>query len=327
MSKIITIEDVRSYVENNTNCKLLSTVYTGATDKMRFLCPCGKEFETDWHHLKTQNKCICNDCAEEIRRRKRRRHTVEELKERVESFGGKYVSGIYERRKSPIRIIGSCGHEFTTNAETILRDCFSCLCIDCARQLGRDYFRFSFDEVKKKCDDLGLELLSTEYKNARSPLLFRCSCGREYITTWENVKCDGKVRCDYCTHKVSSGELAVETWLQDNNVVYEKQKTFDDLVGLAGKKYRYDFYLPEYNLCVEYDGQQHFRTVNFSGSMSEEKLIVNLLDTYDHDCLKNQYCEDNGIDLLRISYKDKDRIPEILSSKLIPRYAGELKSS
>ena len=304
---------------------MLSTEYIGTFEKLKFLCSCGNEFETDWHHFYTQHKNCCNDCSKEIRRQKKRVHNVEEVKALFEKHGAVYVSGDYTNTKSHFTAHLKCGHMASVSWSTLSAPGYTGVCVDCARKLGQDYYRFSFKEVKEKCDALGLTLLSTEYVNAREPLEFLCSCGRRYYTSWERVKCNRKMRCDYCTKRISSGEIAVENWLLENGVPYERQKTFSGLTGVNGRPYMFDFFLPTYNLCIEYDGQQHFRVTDFSGHKEQDAKDEEFIDLIFRDMEKDDYCRDNNIGLLRISYKDN--IADVLSNRLIPRYAGGLKSS
>ena len=63
----------------------------------------------------------------------------------------------------------------------------------------------------------------------------------------------------------------------------------------------FDFYLPDLNKCIEYDGQHHYYPVTFNG-VSEERAKENHLITIKHDEIKNQYCKNNNIELLRIPY-------------------------
>lgn len=58
----------------------------------------------------------------------------------------------------------------------------------------------------------------------------------------------------------SKGEYIIENYLQLLNIEYEKQKTFDTLINpKTNKKLRFDFYLPSYNLLIEFDGEQYFK--------------------------------------------------------------------
>ena len=60
----------------------------------------------------------------------------------------------------------------------------------------------------------------------------------------------------------------------------------------------FDFYLPDYNACIEYDGQQHFEPIDFFGG--EEKFKK----TIQRDEIKTNYCLVNNIRLLRIRYDE-----------------------
>ena len=58
----------------------------------------------------------------------------------------------------------------------------------------------------------------------------------------------------------------------------------------------FDFYLPEYNICIEYDGEHHFRPIEMWGGY--EKFIIN----QENDEIKNEYCKNHNITLLRLPY-------------------------
>lgn len=61
----LTIEDVRNFVENNSNCILLSNEYTRVKDNLDFICECGNPFSTSYEQFKDNNKRQCNDCGYE----------------------------------------------------------------------------------------------------------------------------------------------------------------------------------------------------------------------------------------------------------------------
>jgi very-short-patch-repair endonuclease len=79
---------------------------------------------------------------------------------------------------------------------------------------------------------------------------------------------------------------------------YKKEKTFDDLRSpITNHKLRFDFYIPDLNLIIEYDGKQHFRK-GTTGIFTEERYKQIHL----YDKVKNDYCESHNINLLRIPY-------------------------
>ena len=103
----------------------------------------------------------------------------------------------------------------------------------------------------------------------------------------------------------SSGEIRIETYLKDNNINYEKQKS------LPGCKWKYplkfDFYLPDSNICIEYDGIQHYRPISKFGG------IESFEDSKIRDFIKDNYCRSNDIKLIRIKYNQNIGIDSILS--------------
>ena len=72
----------------------------------------------------------------------------------------------------------------------------------------------------------------------------------------------------------------------------------------------FDFYLPDYNTCIEYDGELHYKAVDYFGGDDA------LMNTKCRDEIKTQYCKENNIKLIRIPYWEFDNIEEILNREL-----------
>ena len=100
--------------------------------------------------------------------------------------------------------------------------------------------------------------------------------------------------CPVCNQ--SKGEKTIKNYLKDNNYNYIYQKTFDNC---KNKKYLpFDFYLPDYNICIEYDGIQHYEpNIRFGGEDGFKKIKIN-------DKIKTDFCNNNNIKLIRINYKE-----------------------
>lgn len=149
-----------------------------------------------------------------------------------------------------------------------------------------------------------IEILG-KYKNACTKIL--CKCKKDdYI--WEivpNALCQG-VGCPKCNS--SKGEMAVEKYLKSNNIPYEIQKRFDDCKNIFTLPF--DFYLPNNNTCIEYDGSLHYKSVEYFGG--EETLK----STQMRDNIKTHYCKEHNIRLIRIPYWDFDNIEDILNREL-----------
>ena len=106
--------------------------------------------------------------------------------------------------------------------------------------------------------------------------------------------------CPKC--KSSKGEILVRNWLIKNKIEFDEQKRFDDCRNK--NPLPFDFYAPKYNLCIEYDGEQHFIPFGFNSKMTDEEKLENLERLQFHDKIKNDYCENNNINLLRIRYDE-----------------------
>lgn len=109
----------------------------------------------------------------------------------------------------------------------------------------------------------------------------------------------------------SYGEKKVAKILDEMNIPYKREHIFISCTNMKkGKSCRelpFDFYLPELNTCIEYDGEQHFKESNLYGP---EKF----LSTQANDKLKDKYCIENGIKLIRLHYKLKDLKDELVIS-------------
>lgn len=100
--------------------------------------------------------------------------------------------------------------------------------------------------------------------------------------------------CPYCYD--SKGESKIKNILNKNNIKYETQKTFEGCV--YKRKLKFDFYLLEYNVCLEYDGEQH--TTMYRFEKNDEKLQIRIL----RDNIKTGFCLKNNIKLIRINYNE-----------------------
>ena len=134
----------------------------------------------------------------------------------------------------------------------------------------------------------------TKYTNSRSKVIITCKKHGDFSQKAEShIRVNGR-GCPNC--QTSNGENIVEEYLNKFNFVYEKQKCFDECKNILCLPF--DFYLSDNNICVEYDGLQHFEPVERFGGIKNYNLRKKL------DKIKNEYCKNNNIHLIRISYKE-----------------------
>lgn len=170
-------------------------------------------------------------------------------------------------------------------------------CPECGKDKIGEKNRKTHTEYVKELEIInsGIEIIG-EYQGAHIPTLHKCKIdGHVWHATPANVLF-GK-GCPVCNE--SKGERQIRQWLQKYNIEYVYQKTFIDCKDINALPF--DFYIPKYNICIEYDGEQHFRPVNFDGRETE-LVIQQFKKLQQHDKIKNQYCKNNNINLLRIPY-------------------------
>jgi len=116
-----------------------------------------------------------------------------------------------------------------------------------------------------------------------------------------------KYRCPECEY--SKGEVKISNYLIVNNINYIPQKEFNNLIGLGGGNLSYDFYLPQYNLLIEFQGEQHEKFIS-----GLHKSIVDFNKQMEHDKRKRDYANKNNIQLLEIWYNCYEEIDFILDN-------------
>ena len=127
----------------------------------------------------------------------------------------------------------------------------------------------------------------------------RCECGNITQPIPSDRLKNGNTTSCGCIN--SQGEFLIRTALQELQIPFEVEKNFESLKG-DQKPLRFDFYLPNENICIEYQGIQHFEPRERFGG--EEQFQIQKK----YDALKKDFCQTNNISLIEISYKDKKKI-------------------
>lgn len=154
-------------------------------------------------------------------------------------------------------------------------------------------------------------IIGVKYNGPSHSWRCRCNlCGREdVIISTHNIY--RQYSCGCCI--LSKGENKISQILNKNKIKYTQEKRFNNCKFKdTNKLARFDFYLPDYNTLIEYDGIQHFYSSNNGKFDNPEKFKL----TQQHDQYKNQWCKENHITLIRIPYTHfnnielKDLLPQ-----------------
>ena len=99
-----------------------------------------------------------------------------------------------------------------------------------------------------------------------------------------------------------------EQYLEINNINFTKEKRFSNC--RHKRTLPFDFHLPDYNICIEFDGKQHFDSIKRCGGKKGLKIRQK------RDKIKDKCCKDMGIILIRIPYTEFNNIEKILKDRI-----------
>lgn len=312
------IEEVKKFVKSNSECILLEKQYINNTTKMKFKCKCGEIFETSFQKFKDRNKRQCNKCGIKLRS-KSTTISFKEQKDRIESKTGLKVlddGSNYENGFSKIKLLCSCGDVFYSSPVYILRN-KKYQCDKCGREKSNESKRIGYDKVKKEIESHDCKILTKreEYKNTHDKIRLRCKCGKEFETSFDVMRSNNKYQCNDCGYKnakVSKGEERITEYLEHNKIIFKSQYSFEDCK--YKQKLRFDFAVFDENsnlaFLIEFDGEQHFRAFDYYGGDDKFELVKK------RDEIKNNYCKNNNIKLIRIPYNKIDNIHNILKEHI-----------
>jgi very-short-patch-repair endonuclease len=165
----------------------------------------------------------------------------------------------------------------------------------CPKCSGRLSIKERLDRLKSIHNNR-YEYIGFKYETVNDKIKIKCELHGIFEQTVHNH--ENAQGCPVC--KTSIGEKTIKEYLDKNNLNYEEQYSFKDCVDKYPLKF--DFYLPEHNICVEYDGIQHFEPVELFGGERAFK------ERKKRDNIKDIYCKENNIGLIRIPYYEKDNI-------------------
>lgn len=163
-------------------------------------------------------------------------------------------------------------------------------------------------EIHPDIEFLSYPILSSDYVDCKCK-----KCGGVWKATYMNLtKYHKRTNCPYCNS--STGEERIATVLDTWGFKYERQKRYDDCRDY--NTLPFDFYLPNNNLLIEFDGEQHYQLINRTGMSIEEQKEEFEKIQY-HDSIKTEYCKNNNIPLLRIPYWERDDLEYFLFDQFV----------
>ena len=201
--------------------------------------------------------------------------------------------------------------------ETTKKYTVNVLCKQCNQIFNKDWNTFLKNQKCPYCysrhnlNTKGFQAILPEeysligqYRDNETKVLIKHECGFIWNVKPHNFiqKINsGYFGCPQCNHKRSKGELKIANYLKSKQIIYIEEQTF---LWSSNHRFRYDFYLPNYSLIIEYMGKQHYEEVNF--------FHDSLIERQQHDKIKEQEAKNHNLNYLIIPYTDFKNIETIL---------------
>lgn len=261
--------------------------YNGSNIKVKIICPEHGTFEqTPHHHLRGSG---CPICALKTKSEKQSM-TLDNFVNKSKNIHGdnySYDKVEYINNKTKVTIVCNKHGDFNITPSHHFNGVG---CSKCSKNYNQTNLEYIEDVSKKHNNFYDYSLV--EYINNKSDILIICPIHGTFSQNAHHHKNGSK--CPHCNE--SKGENIIMNFMKDNKIKYIRQHKFDDCRNI--KVLPFDFYLPDYNTCIEFDGRQHFESINYFGGYES------LIKTRKRDQIKNNYCYNNNIKLIRIKYDE-----------------------
>ena len=274
--------------------------YKGALIKIKHKCSKGHIYEqTPNSHLHGQS---CPTCGHK-KQSKKITKTKDEYLQECRDKG--YDLPIEDYVNGSAKIKHKCpnGHIYKQTPNHHLRGNG---CPICANIKKSNTFLKTSKKYTLECKEKGFDLPVEDYKGNKEKITHTCIKGHIYYQT-PSDHLQG-IGCPICNE--SHGEKYIRNYLGEHNIKYISQKKFKDLKDKAYLSY--DFYLPDYKILIEYQGQQHYESFEYFGGKDKFRK-----QQY-HDKLKREYAKNNGYKLLELHYSlnNQEKVNNYLSRRI-----------
>lgn len=291
--------NLQKYIyEQGWDCKIISQQYD--YEKITLLCACGNTYTISLHNLITSQQYRCPKCG---RKRMVIAHTKQDYLETFSKYGLTII-GEYKNVKEHVDCITRDGYKIRVSEYNL-------------RNYGKRLLPFhssnpyTIENIHHyiKANNIPCTLVSTEYINHDTPIELKCICGNIYTSTWDLLQRGINEYCPACSVKISRLEEKTVSWLEEHDIRYYREYKFEDCKDK--RVLPFDFYLPDYQICIECQGIQHYKNVGF---FKNQYKYVKF-----HDEIKQKYCQINGIIYLDIPYTayETDEYEDILSQIIL----------
>jgi very-short-patch-repair endonuclease len=276
--------------------------YINSKTKINIICARhGKFNQTPSDHV--YRKAGCPKCGTASTNSIRRMTTDEFISRANHIHSGKYnyPKTIYLNSRTDVNLICPTHGIFTQNPMHHLNGAG---CPKCSKNCNYTTNEFISEAIKIHGNVY--DYSNAVYTTAHNPI--KIICKKHGIFEQHPYRHLQRQGCPKCNR--SKGEVRIERYLIDNDMHYHSEYKFNECRNIH--KLPFDFYIPDYNLLIEYDGEQHFKPIKQFGG------VTTFNRTVENDDIKTEFAELNNINLLRIPFHKFNNIYDLLNDNIRP---------
>lgn len=297
---------------NDIQTILTSKKYCNNHVALDWICHCGKEFKVSWGAF-LQGQRVCSHCA----RKRRFLIPIEKLKDDFKNRGYRLLEITPKVKKERVKY--ECLKHLDKGVQEISLTKFYDRLQGC-KYCGVESNVANRVITEKECSELthskGLNFIRSYLEEGQTKIDFSCDKHKDKGIQTFSITQMRKTRsgCKYCNMAVYTNEEKINNLLRRWGLSFERQRSFK---GCRDKNAMpFDFYIPDLNLLIEYQGEHHYCVIP-RGSMAEQEAIENLELIQKHDKIKREYCAINNIKYIEIPYWENEDIENFVFDKFI----------
>ena len=266
--------------------------YIKSSQNVCIICPKHGEFwQTPNNHLSGKGCRFCSQekCAQNYRKGKDV-FIAESMKIHKNKYD--YSKVEYKNNKTNVCIICPEHGEFWQTPSDHLKGCG---CPKCGKIREQLFKRMSMETFLKRANSMHnfkYDYSQVQYKNIDTKIKIICPQHGEFYQLPDNHL--SGCGCPKC--QSSMLENIIRHMLSENGIEFVEQKKFLWLKSISLMSL--DFYLPQYNLAIECQGEQHFKPGRFRNTKSDAESVEIFNQQKKRDELKYQLCQNHGITIL-----------------------------
>ena len=301
------------YTEDDyvNKCLSMGLVYIGCHKEPKlgtmidFICPKHKDKgmqSKDWSHFKTYTYG-CSYCSG---RGKTNKDIIPLIKNKDVELISEYLGN-----EKPIKCrCKKCGHEWITLPKALITNGSGCPICGRAKAVKaetktREQFIKDLEKVNPHIEVIG------DYINTHTKIKCKCKIDGTVWYAYPSNLLNGSAGCPYC--KVSIGERKLLDTLIKLEINFIPQHTIKDCKYINNLKF--DAFDIDNNIAFEYNGEQHYRPVDFAGK-GKDWAVQEFKKVLERDKAKIEYCRSNNIHIIVVPYWEKDNIEHYIVTKL-----------